>query len=183
MFIIECDSSVILNAIVFLFKDPEMRGRRRYFKKPRGKEMLMAVSFSRPQPGLPPRLQPGPGNNYPVRSPGIHGPAPPPAGLAYEHYRPHHPPRPPRGYGPPRLDTKSFTDAYSLFYLLNMSYPYSSEESVFVGFCFIYFFTAWLLVRSSTRFLNRHHLIGPDLAYYPSKRCYQSFDNYSFRSR
>uniref|UniRef100_A0A672RPZ2 Putative bifunctional UDP-N-acetylglucosamine transferase and deubiquitinase ALG13 n=1 Tax=Sinocyclocheilus grahami TaxID=75366 RepID=A0A672RPZ2_SINGR len=85
--------------------DPELRGRRRYFKKPRG----------------------------------VHGPAPPPAGLAYEHYRPHHPPRPPRGYAP----------------------------------------------SSSTRFLNRHHLIGSDLAYYPSpsKRCYQSFDNYSFRSR
>ncbi|KAI2651055.1 hypothetical protein H4Q32_019061 [Labeo rohita] len=120
--------------------DPELRGRRRYFKKPRGKEMLMAMSFSRPQPGLPPRLQPGPGNIHPVRSPGVHGPAPPPAGLAYEHYRPHPPPRPPRGYAPPR---------------------------------------------SSARFLNRHHLIGPDIAYYssPSKRCYQSFDNYSFRSR
>ncbi|XP_067278889.1 putative bifunctional UDP-N-acetylglucosamine transferase and deubiquitinase ALG13 isoform X6 [Pseudorasbora parva] len=86
--------------------DPEMRGRRRFFKKPRG----------------------------------VHGPPPPPAGLAYEHYRPHPPPRPPRGYGPPR---------------------------------------------SPARFLNRHHLIGPDMAYYPSpsKRCYQSFDNYSFRSR
>ncbi|XP_067278888.1 putative bifunctional UDP-N-acetylglucosamine transferase and deubiquitinase ALG13 isoform X5 [Pseudorasbora parva] len=85
--------------------DPEMRGRRRFFKKPRG----------------------------------VHGPPPPPAGLAYEHYRPHPPPRPPRGYGPP----------------------------------------------SPARFLNRHHLIGPDMAYYPSpsKRCYQSFDNYSFRSR
>uniref|UniRef100_A0A8C1ZAB7 ubiquitinyl hydrolase 1 n=1 Tax=Cyprinus carpio TaxID=7962 RepID=A0A8C1ZAB7_CYPCA len=91
--------------------DPELRGRRRYFKKPRGKEMLM----------------PGPGNIHPVR-------------LAYEHYRPHLSPRPPRGYAPPR---------------------------------------------SSTRFLNRHHLIGPDIAFYPSpsKRCYQSFDNYSFRSR
>ncbi|XP_077052342.1 putative bifunctional UDP-N-acetylglucosamine transferase and deubiquitinase ALG13 isoform X7 [Siphateles boraxobius] len=85
--------------------DPELRGRRRFFKKPRG----------------------------------VHGPAPPPPGLAYEHYRPHPSPRPPRGYGPP----------------------------------------------SSGRFLNRHHLIGPDMAYYPSpsKRCYQSFDNYSFRSR
>uniref|UniRef100_A0A8C1WD04 ubiquitinyl hydrolase 1 n=1 Tax=Cyprinus carpio TaxID=7962 RepID=A0A8C1WD04_CYPCA len=85
--------------------DPELRGRRRYFKKPRG----------------------------------VHAPAPPPAGLAYEHYRPHLSPRPPRGYAPP----------------------------------------------SSTRFLNRHHLIGPDIAFYPSpsKRCYQSFDNYSFRSR
>ncbi|XP_056586609.1 putative bifunctional UDP-N-acetylglucosamine transferase and deubiquitinase ALG13 isoform X3 [Triplophysa dalaica] len=120
--------------------DPELRGRRRFFKKARGKEMLMAVSYSRPQPGLPPRLQPGPGNNYPMRSTGMHGPAPPPAGLAYEHYRPHPQPRPPRGYGPPR---------------------------------------------SSARFLNRHHFIGPEMAYYPgpSKRCYQSFDNYSFRSR
>ncbi|XP_073790822.1 putative bifunctional UDP-N-acetylglucosamine transferase and deubiquitinase ALG13 isoform X41 [Danio rerio] len=85
--------------------DPELRGRRRFFKKPRG----------------------------------VHSPAPPPPGLIYEHYRPHPPPRQPRGYGPP----------------------------------------------SSARFLNRHHLIGPDMAYYPSpsKRCYQSFDNYSFRSR
>ncbi|TRY59390.1 hypothetical protein DNTS_004300 [Danionella cerebrum] len=120
--------------------DPELRGRRRYFKKPRGKEMLMAVSFSRPHPGLPPRLQSGPGNIHPVRSPGVHGPAPPPPGLVYEHYRPHPPPRQPRGYGPPR---------------------------------------------SSARYLNRHHFIGPDMAYYPSpsKRCYQSFDNYSYRSR
>nr|XP_055035669.1 putative bifunctional UDP-N-acetylglucosamine transferase and deubiquitinase ALG13 isoform X3 [Misgurnus anguillicaudatus] len=118
--------------------DPEMRGRRRFFRKSRGKEMLMAVSYSRPQPGLPPRLQPAPGNIHPIRSPGLHGPAPPPAGLAYEHYRPHPPPRPPRGYGPPR---------------------------------------------SSARFLNRHHFIGPEMAYYPgpSKRCYQSFDNYSYR--
>lgn len=119
--------------------DPDMRGRRRFFRKSRGKEMLMAVSYSRPQPGLPPRLQPAPGNIHPIRSPGLHGPAPPPAGLAYEHYRPHPPPRPPRGYGPP----------------------------------------------SSARFLNRHHFIGPEMAYYPgpSKRCYQSFDNYSYRSR
>uniref|UniRef100_W5K557 ubiquitinyl hydrolase 1 n=1 Tax=Astyanax mexicanus TaxID=7994 RepID=W5K557_ASTMX len=38
---------------------------------------------------------------------------------------------------------------------------------------------------SSARFLNRHHLIGPEMAYYPSpgKRCYHSFDNYSFKSR
>ncbi|XP_051955553.1 putative bifunctional UDP-N-acetylglucosamine transferase and deubiquitinase ALG13 [Xyrauchen texanus] len=85
--------------------DPELRGRRRFFKKPRG----------------------------------VHGPALPPAGLAYEHYRPHPPHRHPRGYGPP----------------------------------------------SSARFLNRHHLFEPEMAYYPSpgKRCYQSYDNYSFRSR
>ncbi|XP_066501529.1 putative bifunctional UDP-N-acetylglucosamine transferase and deubiquitinase ALG13 isoform X7 [Hoplias malabaricus] len=115
--------------------DPDLRGRRRFLKKARGKEVLMAVSYGRPQPGLPPRLQPCPGNLGPVRAP-----APPPAGIAYEHYRSHHAPRPPRGYGPPR---------------------------------------------SSARFLNRHHLIGPDVAYYPSpgKRCYQSFDNYCFKSR
>uniref|UniRef100_A0A4W5NK03 UDP-N-acetylglucosamine transferase subunit ALG13 n=1 Tax=Hucho hucho TaxID=62062 RepID=A0A4W5NK03_9TELE len=77
---------------------------------PSRKEMLM-VSYNRSQPGT----------------------------LPYEHYHPHPPPRPPRGYGPP----------------------------------------------SSARFLNRHHVIGPEAAYYPhpGKRCYQSFDNYSFRSR
>lgn len=99
------DNNQVMKVFFYLFKDPELRGRRRFFKKPRGKEMLMAVSFSRPQPGLPPRLQPGPGNIHHVRSPGVHGPAPPPPGLAYEHYRPHPSPRPPRGYGPPRLDT------------------------------------------------------------------------------
>ncbi|XP_038862104.1 putative bifunctional UDP-N-acetylglucosamine transferase and deubiquitinase ALG13 [Salvelinus namaycush] len=85
--------------------DSEVRGRRRFFKKPRG----------------------------------MYAPTPPPGTLPYEHYHPHPPPRPPRGYGPP----------------------------------------------SSARFLNRHHLIGPEAAYYPhpGKRCYQSFDNYSFRSR
>uniref|UniRef100_A0A8C8GCC4 UDP-N-acetylglucosamine transferase subunit ALG13 n=1 Tax=Oncorhynchus tshawytscha TaxID=74940 RepID=A0A8C8GCC4_ONCTS len=91
--------------------DSEVRGRRRFFKKPRGKEILM-VSYNRSQP---------------------------PRTLPYEQYHPHPPPRPPRGYGPPR----------------------------------------------SLSFLNRHHFIGPEAAYYPhpGKRCYQSFDNYSFRSR
>ncbi|XP_062867752.1 putative bifunctional UDP-N-acetylglucosamine transferase and deubiquitinase ALG13 [Trichomycterus rosablanca] len=120
--------------------DAELRVRRRFFKKARGKEMLMAVSYGRPQHGLPPRLQPCPGNMAPVRAPGVHGPAPPPAGIAYEHYRPHPAPRPTRGYGPSR---------------------------------------------SSARFLNRHHVIAPEVAYYssPGKRCYQSFDNYTFKSR
>ncbi|KAJ8405808.1 hypothetical protein AAFF_G00312450 [Aldrovandia affinis] len=118
--------------------DVEMRGRRRFFKKPRGKEVLMAVSYSRAPPGLPPRLQPGPGCLPPSRPPPMHGPPAPPV-LPYEHYRPHPAPRAPRGYGPP----------------------------------------------SSARFLNRHHLIGPEVAYYPNpgKRCYQSFDNYSYRAR
>ncbi|XP_041750349.2 putative bifunctional UDP-N-acetylglucosamine transferase and deubiquitinase ALG13 isoform X7 [Coregonus clupeaformis] len=117
--------------------DSEVRGRRRFFKKPRGKEMLM-VSYNRSQPGLPPRFRPGPGGIPPGHAPGMHDPPPPPGTLPYEHYHPHPPTRPPRGYGPPR---------------------------------------------SSARFLNRHHLIGPEAAYYPhpGKRCYQSFDNYSFR--
>ncbi|XP_021474550.1 putative bifunctional UDP-N-acetylglucosamine transferase and deubiquitinase ALG13 isoform X4 [Oncorhynchus mykiss] len=108
--------------------DSEVRGRRRFFKKPRGKEMLM-VSYNRSQP---PRFRPGPGGIPPGRAPGMYAPAPPPGTLPYEQYHPHPPPRPPRGYGPPR-----------------------------------------------------HHFIGPEAAYYPhpGKRCYQSFDNYSFRSR
>ncbi|XP_046724502.1 putative bifunctional UDP-N-acetylglucosamine transferase and deubiquitinase ALG13 isoform X4 [Silurus meridionalis] len=118
--------------------DPELCARRRFLKKSRGKEMLMTVSYGRSQAGLPPRLQPCPGNLASVRNPGIHSPAPPQTSVAYEHYRPHSQ-RPPRGYGP----------------------------------------------SSSARFLNRSHFIGPEVAYYasPSKRCYQSFDNYSFKSR
>lgn len=96
----------------------------------------MAVSFSRPQPGLPPRLQPGPGNNYPVHSPGAHVPAPPPAGLAYEHYRPHHPPRPPRGYAPPRLDKIIYRCLVIVLSSKYMSCPYSLD----LIFLFIYFF-------------------------------------------
>ncbi|KAM9437181.1 UDP-N-acetylglucosamine transferase subunit ALG13-like isoform 2-T2 [Salvelinus alpinus] len=112
--------------------DSELRGRRRFFKKPRGKEMLMVS-------GLPPRFQSGPGGIPPGRSPGMHAPTPPPETMPYEHYRPHLPPRPPRGYGPPR---------------------------------------------SSARFLNSHPLVGPEMTYYPhsGKRCYHSFDNYSFSS-
>ncbi|XP_062309586.1 putative bifunctional UDP-N-acetylglucosamine transferase and deubiquitinase ALG13 isoform X1 [Osmerus eperlanus] len=114
--------------------DCEGRGRRRFFKRPRGKEMLM-VSYSRPPPpGLPPRFQPG---GIP---PGRAGPPPPPGSLPYDPYHQHPPPsRTPRGYGPPR---------------------------------------------SSARFLNRPHLIGAEMYYpHPGKRCYQTYDNYSFRSR
>lgn len=81
--------------------DTELSVRRRFIKKSRGKEMLMTMSYGRPQAGLPPRLQPCPGNLAPVRSPGVHGPVPPQTNVAYEHYRPHSP-RPPRG--PSRLD-------------------------------------------------------------------------------
>ncbi|XP_010080120.1 PREDICTED: putative bifunctional UDP-N-acetylglucosamine transferase and deubiquitinase ALG13, partial [Pterocles gutturalis] len=38
--------------------------------------------------------------------------------------------------------------------------------------------------RGSARFINRHHMVGPQIAFYPSpgKRCYQSYDNFSCRS-
>uniref|UniRef100_A0A8C6KI13 ubiquitinyl hydrolase 1 n=1 Tax=Nothobranchius furzeri TaxID=105023 RepID=A0A8C6KI13_NOTFU len=47
-----------------------------------------------------------------------------------------------------------------------------------ICFCFSY-----VLVRSSTRFLNRH-LIGPQLTYYHAgRRYYHDYENYAFRSR
>ncbi|XP_015206790.2 putative bifunctional UDP-N-acetylglucosamine transferase and deubiquitinase ALG13 isoform X1 [Lepisosteus oculatus] len=117
--------------------DQEMRGRRRFYKKPRGKEMYLAMAYSRGQPGLPPRLQHGLPSG---RSPAIH-----PAGntglAPYEQCRLHPSnQRPGRGYGPPR---------------------------------------------NSARFINRHQLAGPEIPYCsnPGKRCYQSFDSYSYRSR
>ncbi|KAM6413469.1 UDP-N-acetylglucosamine transferase subunit ALG13-like [Rhynochetos jubatus] len=38
--------------------------------------------------------------------------------------------------------------------------------------------------RGSTRFINRHNMVGPQIAFYPSpgKRCYQSYDTFSCRS-
>ncbi|XP_058845029.1 putative bifunctional UDP-N-acetylglucosamine transferase and deubiquitinase ALG13 isoform X2 [Acipenser ruthenus] len=118
--------------------DHDVRGRRRFYKKARGKEMFMAVAYSRGQSGLPPRLQ----HNIPSgRSSPIHNPPGSTNMAPYEQYRPHpSSQRAGRGYGPPR---------------------------------------------SSARFVNRHHLVGPEVAYYssPGRRYYQSFDNYSYRSR
>ncbi|KAG8144381.1 hypothetical protein E2320_012904 [Naja naja] len=39
--------------------------------------------------------------------------------------------------------------------------------------------------RGSARFINRNNFTGPEIAFYPSpgKRCYQSYDNFSYRSR
>ncbi|XP_038603628.1 putative bifunctional UDP-N-acetylglucosamine transferase and deubiquitinase ALG13 [Tachyglossus aculeatus] len=39
--------------------------------------------------------------------------------------------------------------------------------------------------RGSTRFINRQNIVGPEVAFYssPAKRCYQSYDNFSYRSR
>ncbi|XP_074691052.1 UDP-N-acetylglucosamine transferase subunit ALG13 [Strix aluco] len=38
--------------------------------------------------------------------------------------------------------------------------------------------------RGSARFINRHNMVGPQIAFCPSpgKRCYQNYDNFSFRS-
>ncbi|XP_027748945.1 putative bifunctional UDP-N-acetylglucosamine transferase and deubiquitinase ALG13 [Empidonax traillii] len=40
------------------------------------------------------------------------------------------------------------------------------------------------MLRGSAQFLNRHNVVGPQIAFYPSpgKRCYQSYDNFSCRS-
>ncbi|MGH0186114.1 UNVERIFIED_CONTAM: hypothetical protein FKN15_027258 [Acipenser sinensis] len=124
--------------------DHDVRRRRRFYKKARGKEM--AVAHSRGQSGLPPRLQ----HNIPSgRSSPIHNPPGSTNMAPYEQYRPHpSSQRAGRGYGPPR---------------------------VFVPFFY----------RSSACFVNRHSLVGPEVAYYssPGWRYYQSFDNYSYRSR
>ncbi|KAF7244908.1 putative bifunctional UDP-N-acetylglucosamine transferase and deubiquitinase ALG13 [Varanus komodoensis] len=41
------------------------------------------------------------------------------------------------------------------------------------------------LSRGSARFINRNNMVGPEIAFYPAagKRCYQSYDNFSYRSR
>ncbi|XP_043913203.1 putative bifunctional UDP-N-acetylglucosamine transferase and deubiquitinase ALG13 [Protopterus annectens] len=116
----------------------DLKARKRMFKKVRGKEVFMAVAYSRGQPVLPPRLQQtiASGRTSPIHAnPGGGNMGP------YEQYRPHSTPqRHGRGYAPPR---------------------------------------------SCARFINRHNLIGPEVAYYtnPGKRCYQSYDNFSYRSR
>ncbi|KAJ7396146.1 putative bifunctional UDP-N-acetylglucosamine transferase and deubiquitinase ALG13 [Pitangus sulphuratus] len=40
------------------------------------------------------------------------------------------------------------------------------------------------MLRGSAQFINRHNVVGPQIAFYPSpgKRCYQSYDNFSCRS-
>ncbi|KYO38294.1 putative bifunctional UDP-N-acetylglucosamine transferase and deubiquitinase ALG13 isoform B [Alligator mississippiensis] len=115
----------------------DMKTRKRLLKKVRGKEVYMAVAYSRGQPVLPPRMQ----HNVPSgRSSPVH--CSQPGNMApYEQYRPQtSPQRHGRGYGMPR---------------------------------------------GSARFINRHNMVGPQIAFYPSpgKRCYQSYDNFSYRSR
>ncbi|XP_062388461.1 putative bifunctional UDP-N-acetylglucosamine transferase and deubiquitinase ALG13 isoform X1 [Sardina pilchardus] len=119
-------------------QDFEVRGRRRFYRKPRA--IAMPIPCSRAQPGMGPRFQPVPGNIPPGRPTGFHGPPMPPRGMECDHYRPHPNPRAHRGAGSPRR---------------------------------------------SSRFVNRHHLIGPEVSFYHNagKRCYQSFENYSFRPR
>ncbi|KAM6253804.1 UDP-N-acetylglucosamine transferase subunit ALG13-like [Porphyrio hochstetteri] len=115
----------------------DMKTRKRMLKKVRGKEIFMAVAYSRGQPVLPPRLQHSvpSGCSPPVHcSQGAGNMAP------HEPYHPQNPSqRHNRGFGVPR---------------------------------------------GSARFINRHNMVGPQIAFYPSpgKRCYQSYDNFSFRS-
>ncbi|KAG2464022.1 OTUD4 protein, partial [Polypterus senegalus] len=76
--------------------DHEIRGRKRFYKKARGKEMFMAVAYTRGQSGLPPRLQ----HSIPsARFSQIHSPSG--NSTLAEQYRSHpssH--RSGRGYGP-----------------------------------------------------------------------------------
>ncbi|KAM4696096.1 UDP-N-acetylglucosamine transferase subunit ALG13-like [Rhinophrynus dorsalis] len=39
--------------------------------------------------------------------------------------------------------------------------------------------------KTSPRYINRHPIIGPEISFFhgPGKRCYQNFDNYSYRTR
>uniref|UniRef100_H2ZXH5 ubiquitinyl hydrolase 1 n=1 Tax=Latimeria chalumnae TaxID=7897 RepID=H2ZXH5_LATCH len=124
-------------------EDLDPRARKRLLKKVRGKEVFMAVAYSRGQPILPPRLQHNvpSGRSSPVHSSQGGGNLGP-----YDHHcRPpyHHqysPQRYGRGYGPPR---------------------------------------------GSGRFTNRYNLTSSEVGYHssPGKRCYQSYDNFSYRSR
>ncbi|KAJ7310200.1 hypothetical protein JRQ81_007093 [Phrynocephalus forsythii] len=117
--------------------DMDIKSRKKFFKKVRGKEVYMTVAYSRGHPALPPRLQHGLPSD---RSSPVHcsqngghlGP--------YEHYHPQNTQRLGRGYG---------------------------------------------MSRGSGRFLNRNNIVGSEIAFYPpgGKRCYQSYDNFSYRSR
>lgn len=93
--------------------EPELCARRRFLKKSRVKEMMLTTSYGRLPAGLPPRLQPCPGNLAPVRSPGVNSPSPPQTSVAYEHCRSHNL-RPSRGSGPSRLDNLLFNAPLSL---------------------------------------------------------------------
>ncbi|KAL2101313.1 hypothetical protein ACEWY4_003074 [Coilia grayii] len=119
-------------------QDFEVRGRRRFYRKPRG--VAAPIPCTRGQPGMGPRFQPTPGNMPLIRPTGFHGPLMPSRGPECEHYRPRPGPRPHRGTGSPRR---------------------------------------------ASRFVNRHPFIEPEVSFYHNagRRCYQSFENYSFRPR
>lgn len=118
--------------------DQELCVRRRFLKKSRGKDMLMTTSYGRLQAGLPPRLQPCPGNLASVRGPGVHSPTPPQTSVACEHYRPHSP-RPPRGYGPSRLENRFFMLLKLLKYKRNPSYCVYENKLVGAALLVLYY--------------------------------------------
>ncbi|XP_063045904.1 putative bifunctional UDP-N-acetylglucosamine transferase and deubiquitinase ALG13 isoform X2 [Engraulis encrasicolus] len=119
-------------------QDFEVRGRRRFYRKPRG--VASPMPCSRAQSSMGPRFQPAAGNMPLIRPAGFHGGPLPPRMPDCDHYRARPGPRPHRGTGSPRR---------------------------------------------ASRFVNRHPFIEPEVSFYHNagRRCYQSFENYSFRPR
>lgn len=73
----------------------DMKTRKRMLKKVRGKEVFMAVAYSRGQPVLPPRLQHGAPSG---RFPAVHCSQ---GGAAMAPYKPYHQQNPPRHHREP----------------------------------------------------------------------------------
>uniref|UniRef100_A0A670YVI3 Uncharacterized protein n=1 Tax=Pseudonaja textilis TaxID=8673 RepID=A0A670YVI3_PSETE len=84
---------------------------------------------------------------------------------------------------PPRLQQSITSDRSSLVHCspnghINPYDHYHFQNSPRTG-------RGYGVSRGSARFINRNNITGPEIAFYPSpgKRCYQSYDNFSYRSR
>ncbi|ETE63247.1 UDP-N-acetylglucosamine transferase subunit ALG13-like protein, partial [Ophiophagus hannah] len=84
---------------------------------------------------------------------------------------------------PPRLQQSIMSDRSSLVHCsanghINPYDHYHFQNSQRTG-------RGYGMSRGSARFINRNNFTGPEIAFYPSpgKRCYQSYDNFSYRSR
>ncbi|XP_026534367.1 putative bifunctional UDP-N-acetylglucosamine transferase and deubiquitinase ALG13 [Notechis scutatus] len=84
---------------------------------------------------------------------------------------------------PPRLQQSITSDRSSLAHCspnghINPYDHYHFQNSQRTG-------RGYGMSRGSARFINRNNITGPEIAFYPSpgKRCYQSYDNFSYRSR
>ncbi|XP_013913435.1 PREDICTED: putative bifunctional UDP-N-acetylglucosamine transferase and deubiquitinase ALG13 [Thamnophis sirtalis] len=84
---------------------------------------------------------------------------------------------------PPRLQHTMASDRSSLVHCspnghINPYDHYNFQNSQRTG-------RGYGMSRGSARFINRNNVTGQEIAFYPSpgKRCYQSYDNFSYRSR